>query len=116
MVIRLVAVLATALVALVAVATAPGRPSVVKPVLIAITVKHGRPVGGVRRPVVKRGRLVRIVVRSDLGSEVHFHGYDLERKVVRGRPTVLQFTARIPGRFELELHRPDVLLAELTVR
>ncbi len=86
------------------------------PVSISIRVVKGHPVGGVVRPTVKRNALVRLVVRTDVGREVHVHGYDLEKKVVRGRPTVFLFRARIAGRFEVELHRPDTLLAELTVR
>ena len=49
------------------------------------------------------------------GNEVHLHGYDIERNVEKGKPTVIQFVAKVPGRFELELHEPDALLAQLTV-
>lgn len=87
-----------------------------KPVVISITVTRGRPQGGIRRPQVKRGQIVRFVVRTDAGKGIHLHGYDLERKPRRGRATVLQFVARIPGRFALELHAPDAVLADLTVR
>lgn len=91
-------------------------PAVTKPVLVTVTAKKGRPVGGVKRPTVKKGALVQIVVRTDAGRQVHLHGYDIEKPVVRGKATVLLFRAKIPGRFELELHHPDVLLAELTVK
>ena len=36
--------------------------------------------------------------------------------VKKGVPTVIQFVAKVPGRFELELHPMDVLLAQLTVK
>lgn len=113
--IRLVApaVALLAALALVPVA-APATPP--KPVVITITAKKGRPVGGVARPTVKKGKMVKIVVRTDAGREVHLHGYDIEKRVVPGKPVVLLFRAKIPGRFELELHHPDVLLAELTVK
>jgi hypothetical protein len=115
---RLSAVLAAMLVLVVAsgVAVAGTRATAPTPVVIKIVAKKGRPVGGVARPTVKKGKLVRIVVRTDAGREVHLHGYDIERKVVPGQPTVLQFRAKITGRFEFELHRPNVLLAVLTVR
>jgi len=87
-----------------------------KPVVITITAKKGRPVGGVKRPTVKKGNMVRLVVRTDAGRQVHLHGYDIEKNVVAGKPVVFLFRAKIPGRFEIELHHPDVLLAELTVR
>ncbi|HZO50019.1 MAG TPA: hypothetical protein VFB26_07730 [Gaiellaceae bacterium] len=92
------------------------RTTAPTPVTISILVQKGRPVGGVKRPTVRRNALVRLVVRTDVGREVHVHGYDLEKEVVRGRPTVFRFRARIAGRFEVELHHPDALLAELTVR
>ena len=53
---------------------------------------------------------------TDAGREVHLHGYDIEKKVVRRQARRVAFRAKIPGRFELELHHPDVLLAELTVK
>ena len=84
--------------------------------VVPITVTKGRPVGGIKRPSVKKGTVVRFVIRTDRGKEVHLHGYNLERTVVRGRPVVMQFTAKIPGRFELELHDPDALLAQLSVK
>jgi hypothetical protein len=87
-----------------------------KPVVIPITVVKGKVQGGAKRPSVKKGRVVRIVVRTDAGTEIHLHGYDIEKTPVRGKPTVIQFTAKIQGRFELELHSPDVLLAEISVR
>ena len=93
----------------------PGRsPS--KPVVISITAVNGEPVGGIKRPTVKKGKTVRIVVRTNVGTEVHLHGYNIEKNVKKGVPTVIQFVAKVPGRFELELHPMDALLAQLTVR
>jgi hypothetical protein len=83
---------------------------------IRIFVAEGRPRGGIKRPVLKQGERVRIVVRTDAGVEVHLHGYDITRPVRPGQPTQLAFKADIPGRFELELHHPDAVLADLEVR
>jgi hypothetical protein len=55
-------------------------------------------------------------VRTDAGEEVHLHGYDIERQVTPGKPVRIAFTAKLPGRFELELHHPDALLAVLEVQ
>lgn len=102
--------------ALVAAGGAAAQPAAVKPVVISITVQKGRPGGGIKRPKVKKGRVVRFVVRTDAGKELHLHGYDIEKAPKKGKATVIQFTAKIPGRFELELHSPDALLAVLTVQ
>lgn len=111
---RLVCAFVVAAVAAPLAATA--APAAVRPVVIPIRVENGRPAGGIGRPTVRKGTLVRIVISSNAGREVHLHGYDIERPVRKGRPTVVQFTARLVGRFELEMHRPDALLARLTVR
>ncbi len=84
---------------------------------ITVTVKQGKPVGGILRPTVKKGERVAIVVRTDVGSKVHLHGYDVEKAVVAGQATKLdEFVASISGRFDLELHDPDVVLAVITVK
>ena len=83
---------------------------------IVIVVDQGRPRGGIKRPTVEKGEKVVLVVRTDLGDEVHVHGYDVEKPVTPGKPVRIPFTAKLPGRFELELHHPDALLAVLEVR
>jgi len=109
-------VAAIALVAIAVPATATAKGAAVRPVVVSITVVNGRPIGGIKRPSVKKGQTVRIVVRTNLGGKVHLHGYNVEKTVKKGVPTVIQLVARIPGRFELELHPTDSLLAQLTVR
>jgi outer membrane lipoprotein SlyB len=93
-------------------ATTPAAP---KPTTIAIRVVGGVPQGGIARPRLKKGDRAVIVVRADVGEEIHMHGYDLEKQVTPGKPVRLPFTATIPGRFEVELHPPDTLLAVVTV-
>ena len=93
-------------------ATTPAAP---KPTTIAIRVVGGVPQGGIARPKLKKGDRAVIVVRADAGEEIHMHGYDLEKQVTPGKPVRLPFTATIPGRFEVELHHPDTLLAVVTV-
>ena len=88
----------------------------VKPVVISITAVNGRPVGGIKRSTVKKGQTVRIVVRTNVGAQVHLHGYNIEKNIKKGVPTVIQFVAKVQGRFALELHPMDALLAQLTVK
>ena len=93
--------------------TAPAAPG---PTTIAIVVKQGRPSGGIKRPTVEKGDDVVLVIRTDAGEEIHLHGYDIEKPVTPGTPVRIRFTANLPGRFELELHHPDTLLAVIEVR
>jgi hypothetical protein len=104
------------MIALVAVAVPAAHATVVKPVVISVAVVNGRTVGGIKRPSVEKGQTVRFVIRTNAGTEIHLHGYNIEKKPRKEVPTVIQFVARVPGRFELELHHPDALLAQLTVR
>ena len=92
--------------------TTPAAP---RPTTIAIRVVGGVPQGGIARPKLKKGDRAVIVVRTDAGEEIHMHGYDLEKPVTPGKPVRLPFTATIPGRFEVELHHPDTVLAVVTV-
>jgi hypothetical protein len=92
--------------------TTPAAP---KPTTVAIRVVGGVPQGGIARPKVKKGDQVVIAIRSDAGESVHVHGYDVERTITPGKPVRLPLTATIPGRFEVEMHHPDAVLAVLTV-
>jgi hypothetical protein len=95
--------------------TTESTPAAPKPRTITIRVVGGVPQGGIARPRLKQGDRAVIVVRADAGEEIHMHGYDLERPVTPGKPVRMPFTATIPGRFEVELHHPDALLAVVTV-
>jgi hypothetical protein len=87
-----------------------------KPRTITIVAKGGRPQGGIGRPTIDKGDKVVLVVKTDAGEAVHFHGYNIEKQVTPGTPVRIPFTANLPGRFELELHHPDVVLAVIEVR
>jgi hypothetical protein len=87
-----------------------------RPRTITIVVKGGRPQGGIQRPAIDKGEKVVLVVRSDAGEAVHLHGYNVEKAVTPGKPLRIPVTATLPGRFELELHHPDVVLAVLEVK
>ena len=96
-------------------ATTP-TTSASQPKVITIRVVGGRPQGGIQRPKLDQGDNVVLVVRTDSGEAVHLHGYNLEQEIVAGQPLRLPFTASIAGRFELELHPTDTLLAVLEVQ
>jgi hypothetical protein len=96
--------------------TATETTATPKPTTIVVVVDNGRPLGGIERPTLEKGDKVVLVVRTDAGEEVHLHGFDIEKPVTPGTPVRIPFTANLPGRFELELHHPDALLAVLEVR
>ena len=83
--------------------------------IFRITVKGGRPEGGIARPSVSQGDKLRLLVRSDVADHVHLHGYDIIRDVAPGAPAQLELTADVPGRFEIELEDIGVQIAELEV-
>ena len=87
-----------------------------QPQVITIHVVKGVPQGGIQRPTIDKGEKVVLVVDTDSGEAVHLHGYNIEKEVVPGKPVRLPFTATIPGRFELELHPTDALLAVVEVK
>jgi hypothetical protein len=86
-----------------------------RPKVVAIAVAKGRVVGGIKRVKVRRGTRVTLTVRADVRDEVHVHGYDLMRRVAPGAPARISFRATVPGRFEVELEKRALQIAELTV-
>ena len=93
-----------------------------KPVTFTIVVGKKGVAGGPKKITLKKGTRVVLVVQISTAlraEEVHFHGYDIEREVITGKPVRLLFTARLTGRFALELHLKGGLelpIAEITVR
>lgn len=83
---------------------------------IDYTISGGKPVGGIGRDSVSRGRIVVLRVTSDVADHVHLHGYDLKADVSPGTPATIRFTAVAPGRFELELEERGLQIGELEVR
>ena len=82
---------------------------------IVVTVRGGRPVGGIARATASEGDPVLLIVRSDVSDHVHVHGYDLMGDVGPGRPARMQFLASLTGRFEIELEDRGQQIAQLTV-
>jgi hypothetical protein len=91
---------------------APATPPVER-----ITVRAGKPDGGVQKITVTKGDTLRLVVSSpDTSQEIHVHGYDLKRDMAPGRPAVFRFKTDIEGAFEIELEDTATQIANLEVR
>ena len=95
--------------------TTPTTTEEVKPTVVRVTVTGGVPESGIVRETVAKGDRVVLVVSSDVADEVHLHGYDISRDVPAGGTVRIQFTANVPGRFEVELEERGIQVADLTV-
>ena len=91
----------------------PLEPDVTR---IAIVVRGGGVVGGIKRATVEKGADVVILVTSDVADEVHLHGYDRKIDVIPGKTGRLRFEATARGRFEVELEDHHLQIADLTVK
>jgi heme/copper-type cytochrome/quinol oxidase subunit 2 len=79
-------------------------------------VRDGKPLGGVQKIRVKKGKQARIAVSSpDTASEIHLHGYDLMRDLKAGGEVRFSFEANADGIYEMELEGTGVKIAELVV-
>lgn len=83
---------------------------------LEISVRDGKVSPAPGRAEIKKGRTVRLKVRSDHDDTLHVHGYDKEARLPAGRTVTLTFTADRTGLFEVETHESDLLLTQLVVR
>ncbi|THA74243.1 hypothetical protein E6R60_21140 [Streptomyces sp. A0642] len=98
-------------------ASPPTVPPAPRPgTTLDISVRDGKVSPAPGRTEVKKGRTVRLVVRSDRDDTLHVHGYDKEARLPAGRTVTLTFTADRTGLFEVETHESDLLLTQLVVR
>jgi heme/copper-type cytochrome/quinol oxidase subunit 2 len=86
------------------------------PATPVITVRDGKPVGGVQRLSYKHGDTVRFTVQSDVADEIHVHGYNLKQDVPANGHVTFTFQAKADGIYEIELERRATQIAELRVR
>jgi hypothetical protein len=91
------------------------QPAPARPKPKTLTVRGGKPVGGVQRLEYDQGGRVRFVVKSDVTDEVHVHGYDISRDVEAGGSVRFGFPAELEGVFEIELEQRHEQIAELRV-
>jgi hypothetical protein len=80
-----------------------------------IVVAGGKPVGGVKDLSFEKGDRIHFRVESDVGDEIHVHGYDVMKDVEAGGSVTFDFPATIEGVFEAELEERKQPIAELTV-
>jgi FtsP/CotA-like multicopper oxidase with cupredoxin domain len=52
----------------------------------------------------KQGDTVTLKIQAHEPGELHLHGYDIEKELVAGQVTEMQFTADATGRFKLTFH------------
>ena len=83
---------------------------------IVVEVKGGKVSGVADTVEVAVGDEVILVVSSDKADEVHVHGYDETDDVSPKERAELEFTADIPGVFEVELEEAVLPLFELQVQ
>src|SRR4051794_37009270 len=86
-----------------------------KPPIPQVTVKGGKPVGGIKTVTVNKGDQVRFVVSSDVSDEIHVHGYDFHKDVKAGGKASFSFPAKIDGEFVVELESRGEQIAKLVV-
>jgi hypothetical protein len=95
----------------------PSRPNKPAPrAVVQIRVRGGKPVGGVKKITVNKGDTVRFAVTSDVGDEVHVHGYDFHKTVNPSGTVSFSFPAKIDGVFVIELEKRAEQIASLVVQ
>jgi len=88
--------------------SAPGRA-------FDLTVRNGRPVPGPVVLKVTEGDEVTLRITSNRSDELHLHGYDLRAALKPGETVELHLTARLAGRFGIELHHANIEVGSLEV-
>ena len=72
--------------------------------VITIAYAEGTATGDTERVNVKVGEPITLRFTSDVETEVHIHGADLEVTAAPGVEVVQEFTEDAPGIYEIELH------------
>ena len=80
-----------------------------------IEIKDAKPVGGAKKLTYNKGDTIDLTIKSDTADEVHFHGYDVHKDVVKGGSVQFKFPATIDGEFVVELEDHKETLANVTV-
>jgi hypothetical protein len=68
-----------------------------------IRIRDGRASSGDIR--VSKGERVELIWTADTATELHLHGYDIERTLTAGERATMAFTAFATGRFPVTVHR-----------
>jgi len=83
--------------------------------LQTIVVQNEEPVNGVETLEFSAGEQVEFKVESNTATEVHVHGYEIEKKVPAGKPVTVSFPAELEGIYDVEVHPAEEQVAELRV-
>ncbi len=80
-----------------------------------IVVRDEEPINGVETLEYSAGEQVEFKVKSNTATEVHIHGYEIEKEVPAGRTVTLSFPAELEGIYDVEVHPAEEQIAELRV-
>jgi plastocyanin len=83
------------------------EPAAPEPVVARIQIRGGEVAGGPAEIKAKNGDTVEIVVSADAPSDLHLHGYELEKTAKPEQPARFRFKANAEGEFELESHTAE---------
>jgi hypothetical protein len=80
-----------------------------------IVVNNEEPVNGVTTLEYSAGEQVVFKVKSNTATEVHVHGYEIEKDVPAGKTIIVSFPAELEGIYDVEVHPAEEQIAELRV-
>jgi plastocyanin len=86
------------------------------PKSFAYQIQDGQILKGPETIKVTQGDTVVIMASSNVNDELHLHGYDKKVLLEPNKPTAITFTANRTGRFELELHKSDKVIATVEIQ
>jgi len=81
-----------------------GAPALTAELTFDIKIERGRVPDTMRLIRVNEGDIVKLRWTSDQPLVLHLHGYDIEKRLVAGAVTELEFTAYATGRFPIHVH------------
>ena len=71
---------------------------------ITLHIAGGKIQSGKKVIRVKQGDEVKLNLTADQTTEIHLHGYDIEKTISPGRVVVMEFQAKVAGRFPVTVH------------
>jgi hypothetical protein len=81
-----------------------------------VYVVGGKPKGGVQTLTYNKGEQVIFTVVSDVGDEVHVHGFNFKKEVRKGGSVTFSFPATDQGGHVVELESRGEQIANLEIR
>lgn len=83
---------------------------------ITIELANGKVSPNGSRIDLTKGDTFVLDITSDRDDEVHVHGFDKEIEVKAGKRVKVEMVADRTGRYEVESHHPELLIAVLQIR